>query len=149
MLQENNIIEQYTPLVESFVGSFNPIDNSTFNDYKQAGLIGLLKAVRSYDNKRSFVKFASTCIKNEILNHIRTEQKHRHIPFFYIPRSNIHNSLWEYLPKLPIIEYKILMLRIQGYTFKEISSILNLFSRYWISYRYKKIIKHIKKANHG
>ena len=47
-------------------------DPSNFDDLFQEGLIGLLKAVRSYDGKSaSFSTFASLCVRNSIISGVR------------------------------------------------------------------------------
>ena len=45
---------------------------SMYDDLFQEGLIGLLKAVRSYDGKSaSFATFASLCVRNSIISGVR------------------------------------------------------------------------------
>ena len=47
-----------------------------YDDLFQEGLIGLLKAVRSYDGKTSsFATFASLCVRNSIISGIRRLSK--------------------------------------------------------------------------
>ena len=51
-------------------------DPSVREDLMQEGMIGLLKAVRSYDGKSSsFATFASRCIKNSIISGVRKYAK--------------------------------------------------------------------------
>lgn len=72
---ETEIVEMFQPLVngEAFrfcmkTGSFNHED-----DYIQSGLIGLMKAFRSYDISKGvlFYTYALQCIKTEIRNYFR------------------------------------------------------------------------------
>ncbi len=50
---------------------------SNYDDLFQEGLIGLLKAVRSYDGKSSsFATFASLCIRNSIISGVRRNANH-------------------------------------------------------------------------
>ena len=47
-------------------------DPSNYDDLFQEGLIGLLKAVRSYDGKSAaFSTFASLCVRNSIISGVR------------------------------------------------------------------------------
>ena len=62
---EEKLIREHYGLVISQALYF--LDDSSFEDYIQAGLIGLLKAIRNYDeNKAKFSTFATVCIRNEI-----------------------------------------------------------------------------------
>lgn len=61
----------YKRVLDFHIKSFDP-DPSTYEDLFQEGLIGLLKAVRSYDGKSSsFATFASLCVRNSIISGVR------------------------------------------------------------------------------
>lgn len=51
-------------------------------DLSQIGLIGFLNAVHSYDEnaKTSFATYASCCIRNRIINTIKSSNTKKHIP---------------------------------------------------------------------
>ncbi len=69
------LAEKYKRVVEYHIKSINA-DSSTQDDLFQEGLIGLLKAVRSYDGKTSlFVTYASHCVRNSIVSAIRKNSK--------------------------------------------------------------------------
>ena len=142
--QESNLIKTYTPLVTFLAGTFYSYNT---DDCKQAGYVGLLKAIRNHDNKKPFVTFAWYCIRREILNYIREEKKHQCKRLNSDFGEYSPTGIWEYFPTLSSIEEQIINLRCQGYTFTEISKRLNIFSRYWISQKYKGIIKKIREAN--
>lgn len=129
----------------SLVVYFTSRNSSEFEDYLQVGSIGLLKAIRAYNQKQPFIPFAKRCIKNELLTYIKTEKKERHKRLYDIPSQLPQESVWDYLPPLSPIDQEIVKLRCMGYTFTEISRIMDIFSRYWISEKYRRIIKHAKK----
>lgn len=74
-LGDNNAFETlaaaYKRVLEFHIKQFDP-NKSNYDDLFQEGLIGLLKAVRSYDGKSSsFATFASLCIRNSIVSGVR------------------------------------------------------------------------------
>ena len=65
------LAESYKRVLEFHIKHFDP-NPSNYDDLFQEGLIGLLKAVRSYDGKSSsFATFASLCIRNSIISGVR------------------------------------------------------------------------------
>ena len=73
---EENLIRKHYGLVVSQALKFIGSDKQLLEDYIQVGLIGLLKAVRKYDKDRSrFSTFATTCIKNELINFVNRSVK--------------------------------------------------------------------------
>jgi RNA polymerase sporulation-specific sigma factor len=66
---------KYQRLLEWYVRQLN-LPVSEKDDFIQEGLIGLLKAVRTYDNKSSsFLTYASLCIKSSIISAVRKYNK--------------------------------------------------------------------------
>lgn len=65
------LANSYKRVLEFHVKRFDP-KMSMYDDLFQEGLIGLLKAVRSYDGKSSsFATFASLCVRNSIISGVR------------------------------------------------------------------------------
>lgn len=65
------LAKSYKRVLEYHIRQIDP-NPSNFDDLFQEGLIGLLKAVRSYDGKSaSFATFASLCIRNSIISGVR------------------------------------------------------------------------------
>ena len=65
------LAESYKRILEYHIRTLDP-PASMYDDLFQEGLIGLLKAVRSYDGKSSsFATFASHCIRNSIISGVR------------------------------------------------------------------------------
>ena len=65
------LASSYKRVLEFHIKHFDP-HPSMYDDLFQEGLIGLLKAVRSYDGKSSsFATFASLCVRNSIISGVR------------------------------------------------------------------------------
>lgn len=67
---------KYKKLLEWYVKQLK-LPVSETDDFIQEGLIGLLKAIRTYDGKSSsFVTYASVCIKSNIISAVRKFNRH-------------------------------------------------------------------------
>ena len=66
---ESEIVKEYSPLVVSQALKFRPNKLTNFDDYMQAGYIGLLRAIRKYDPGRNtkFSTFSVICIRRQIM----------------------------------------------------------------------------------
>ncbi|MDA8354404.1 MAG: RNA polymerase sigma factor SigB [Firmicutes bacterium] len=75
------LIETFTPLVETLASKFAK-GAEPFEDLVQVGMIGLLAALRRYDDSygRSFESFAVPTIVGEIKRHIRDKTWSVHVP---------------------------------------------------------------------
>jgi len=82
---ENQLVRKHYGLVVSQALKFVGSDKQSLEDYIQVGLIGLLKAIRKYDESRAkFSTFASKCIKNELINFInRSVKKNKSVKIIY------------------------------------------------------------------
>ncbi|MBQ8896064.1 MAG: sigma-70 family RNA polymerase sigma factor [Clostridia bacterium] len=66
-----SLAKAYKRILEYHIRQIDP-NPANYDDLLQEGLIGLLKAVRSYDGKSaSFATFASSCIRNSIISGVR------------------------------------------------------------------------------
>lgn len=66
-----SLVKIYKRILEYHIRQIDP-NGINHDDLFQEGLIGLLKAVRSYDGKSaSFATFASSCIRNSIISGVR------------------------------------------------------------------------------
>ncbi len=66
-----SLAKSYKRILEYHIRQIDP-NPANYEDLFQEGLIGLLKAVRSYDGKSaSFATFASSCIRNSIISGVR------------------------------------------------------------------------------
>lgn len=75
--EEEKKVEENKGFVFYFVHKMFPrISQSEFDEKAQIGMLGLIKAVKTFDeSKAKFSTYASTCIENEILMSIRADQK--------------------------------------------------------------------------
>ena len=65
------LYKRYIPLVNGCVAAFQ-VPSSEHDDLFQEGMIGLLKAIRTYDNSSSaFQTYASLCVKRSIISALR------------------------------------------------------------------------------
>ncbi|MBO7666310.1 MAG: sigma-70 family RNA polymerase sigma factor [Clostridia bacterium] len=65
------LYKRYIPLVNGCVSSFQ-VPPSERDDLFQEGMIGLLKAIRTYDNTSSaFQTYASLCVKRSMISALR------------------------------------------------------------------------------
>ena len=153
---EEELVQDHYGLVVTQALSF--LGNSHFDDYIQAGLIGLLKAVRNHDPEKSkFSTFATVCIRNEIINLKRklTKKSAKHVIFDSdfvdeIARAKGYNnesSIKEFLPDFLSEEDRfIIKLKLQNYTNKEIADFMSC-SKHVLLNKIKNIISIIKEHN--
>lgn len=145
---ESEIVKEYAPLVISQALKFRPNKLTNFDDYMQAGYIGLLRAIRKYDPTRNtkFSTFSVICIRRQIL---KEYSKLRMYPSAFEDKQdeNIKEPFWEVQPDyLTDIEKDVLGLRLQGYTYEQIGSKMD-FTKSWASELLSSAIKKIKEAN--
>ena len=136
-------------LVIKVVQSFNPINSFVFDEYVQAGRIGLLKGIRKYNEDRSsFPTTAWNHVRWGILNYIKQEQKEQPLPITADPSGDQQKeNIEDYLPNtLSDRERKVIILRTEGHTFKDIGN-MHGFSKSWANYIYHSGIIKIQEAN--
>ena len=75
------LIEKYKKVVNMKVSKFFMI-GAERDDIVQEGLIGLFKAVKSYNSEKqnSFKTFASLCIERQLITAIKTQNRQKHLP---------------------------------------------------------------------
>lgn len=75
------LLKKYKDLVDMKVGKFFII-GAEREDIVQEGLIGLYKAIKSYNNEKesSFKSFANMCIERQLITAIKTSNRQKHIP---------------------------------------------------------------------
>ena len=153
---EERLIQNNYGLVVSQALSFLS-KNSNIDDYIQAGLIGLLKAIRSYDSHISkFSTFASVCIRNEILKLKSKEDKKRSFRIIFdsnllaksaAAKYYIRESFFDYVPDcLTEEENFILKLKLENHTNKEICDFLGC-TRNALDKKLEVLFEKIREAN--
>jgi RNA polymerase sporulation-specific sigma factor len=75
------LLKKYAPLVKKSIRTLYLIGADT-EDLSQEGMIGLFKAIQSYqnDNNASFYTFAKLCIDRQIYSAIKASNRKKHIP---------------------------------------------------------------------
>jgi len=77
----NSIIDKYKSMVSAIASKYFII-GAEKEDIIQEGMIGLFKAVKSFqdDKQASFKSFADLCIKRQLITAIKTSTRQKHIP---------------------------------------------------------------------
>jgi RNA polymerase sigma factor (sigma-70 family) len=149
---EEQLVRDNYGLVVSQALSFLSDNKIPLEDYIQAGLIGLLKSIRKFEEKKSkFSTFASVCIKNEMLNLKRKNKKDLVIFNDDLVSINhpeyMSSNFFEYLPDCLTEEDKfIIKLKLTNHTNSEIADFLSC-SKSTVSNKIRRIIKVIKESN--
>ena len=75
------LLKKYKDLVDMKVGKFFII-GAEREDIVQEGLIGLYKAIKSYNTEKesSFKSFANMCIERQLITAIKTSNRQKHMP---------------------------------------------------------------------
>ena len=75
------LLNKYKDLVNSKVGKYFII-GAEREDIVQEGMIGLFKAIKSYDSEKqnSFKSFANICIERQLITAIKSSNRQKHIP---------------------------------------------------------------------
>lgn len=118
-------------------------------DYHQAGLIGLLKAIRKYDpTKAKLATFSFHTIKNEILLEHRKNKRNLKLlgeEDVKIKEQNKEN-FDEFLPEMSNLDKQIINYKLEGYTIADIADKMYM-SQNDIKKQLKRIYKEIREAN--
>ena len=101
------LLKKYKELVDMKVGRFFII-GAEREDIVQEGMIGLYKAIKSFNSEKenSFKSFANMCIERQLITAIKTSNRQKHIPLNSSISLNANayddNSDSELLEKLDI-----------------------------------------------
>jgi RNA polymerase sigma factor (sigma-70 family) len=143
------IDKNYGLLIEQVL-TFRPRNQYDKDEYIQVGCIGMIKAIQTFNPKKaSFSTYATICIRNEIINFLQKENKHRFLLDLSIshPESKLKEDIWELLPdNISQEEIDIVWLRLHGHTRKEMAKELG-YSENQIRYLVNKLLNKIREAN--
>jgi len=146
----DQLIKDNMGLVKSIATRFKPRNDTEWDDYIDAGRIGLWKALKKYEKGNYKVStYVYRHILWEIIKEMRLIHSHQSVPLDvkkYEPNITYnYGSFWDCVPDDCLLEQekKILSLRLIGHTFTEVSVILNK-SRTTIQSRYEIAIKKIQ-----
>ena len=75
------LLNKYKDLVNSKVGKYFII-GAEREDIMQEGMIGLFKAIKSFDNTKqnTFKTFANICVERQLITAIKTSNRQKHMP---------------------------------------------------------------------
>lgn len=150
--RETRLISDNMGLVASIAKKFNPKTQDELDDLIQAGTIGLLKAVRKFDETKAVLStWAYRPIRWEIIDYLKRSKivgKQVKISPVNEPAYTITEEiLSNYEPaSLTDEEREILILISSSYNIREISSIMNI-TEYSVSKLLKIAADKIKEAN--
>ena len=131
----DDLIEQNMGLVLTVVNKFNPKNQTEKDAYVQAGRIGLWKALCKFSTSggSKFSPYAWNPIRWEIIKEIRAINGKNLNNLSPIeahqdqPDLDNTNTFWEWMPTtLTAAEENVITLKLEGHTFKDISTKLNL-----------------------
>lgn len=151
---EEKLVALHTPLVVSIAFSYNPRPPYDYEDLISIGMIGLLKAIRSYDPARGtqFSTVASIIIRREIIRELQKNNNskfHEQIDENIVEESRLNNLIIdEYLPDdLEEEDRKILYDRFYlNKTFEDIGSSFG-FTKQWAHMKMSGILNKIRDSN--
>ncbi len=130
-LAEEQLIARYMGLVKSVARSFFVTGAELErDDLIQAGMLGLVKAARSFDagGKASFKTYASRCVRNSMVDELRRSSA---LPSDPLPESTVEDGhpalLWEAISaELSPEELSVLEMYLDACSYKEISEKLGI-----------------------
>lgn len=98
------ILNRYKNLVNMKVGKYFII-GAEKEDIIQEGMIGLYKAVKSYedDKQNSFKSFANLCIERQLITAIKTSNRQKHMPLN--SSLSLNMPVYENDENIPLIEF--------------------------------------------
>ena len=145
----SQLIEDHMGLVVKLAKSFKPQSPEQLDEYIQVGRIGLWKAILKRDPTRGALStIAWICIRNELLRHVKWLNRG---PASYEVIEHSYNTepaIWEVLPGhlLNEKEVKVVELRYEGHTFKEIGEMCG-YTKNWAHKCWTQAVRKIKQAN--
>ena len=151
---EDKMVVKHAPLVVSIALKFRPIPPNDTDDMVSVGMIGLIKAIRSFDSSRGyqFSTYASKLISNEILRElgrVNSNKSHEQMEFNEVSCENPLSNIEDYLPDtLSDTEKELLYKRFfLNETLDTIGAAYHGKTKQWASMQIKAIIRKIQTAN--
>ena len=150
------LMERYKSVVKAVTHSLY-LSGGDSEDLLQEGMVGIFKAVATYNGKSPFSSYVFTCVKNNVLSAVRKYGSNKNLPLKnYISLSGFGEGAdkpeivisdgfdpeTDYINKesekelksnikkiLSSMEYKILTLYLQGFSYSEIGAALGKTSK--------------------
>ncbi len=171
----DEIFSEKITTIEMIASKYCCNNQSEKDDLIQEGLIGLIAAIENFDENRncSFDTYSNKCIKNKMLSYIYKQNKRNEIyevDFYDIAEkllktsnalsseeiflgNEAKNELEKFIVEnLSNLEYKVLNLKMRGYSYKEISFLLTKSEKTIdraLQRSRKKILVYLKENNNG
>lgn len=147
--KEIELILQNMGLVLSQSLYFRPSAYIGVDDYKQAGIVGLLKAIRKLDPTRAkLATFSYHTIKNELL--LEHRKNKRNLSLLGEDDIKVQSkesvSFKEFLPDMSDIDKKLIQYKLDGETIADIATKMYM-TQNEVKNNLKRIYKNIKDAN--
>ena len=155
--REERLVNENVGLVVHLARSFSPKNSVDFDEYVQAGRIGLWKAIKKHDpSKGKLSSIAWNSIRWEIIRVIKKESRFssRHFMLEECKYGSSGNSyrpneyLWEYCSdNLTSEEKAILKMKKEGFTVAEICENMGIKNKSHINGKYKSAKEKIRNKN--
>lgn len=150
MLSVDVLIKKYEPVIVGLAKKFYPIVKccgADMNDLVQEGRIALLKAINAYDESDSlFYTYVSVCLKNHLITYCRSLSSSKHSilnysiseeysynisdisfePDGYLNEKCFDDAIINEMNDLKFIDSCVFELRYNGFSYKEISELLDM-----------------------
>lgn len=150
--KEEQMVDDHFALVVSQALKFNlPSAGITdLDDLISVGSIGLLKAIRGFDEGRNikFSTYATTCIQNEMKRELKRFNSHISLELLSDIEQETSNGIWEFMPDyLTEVEKQVLHMRlVENKTFKEIGNHMDR-TKSWASAKMIEILDKLRESN--
>lgn len=162
-LAKENDAEAIELLMERYKGAVKAITRSLYlsggdsEDLIQEGMVGIFKAIATYNGKASFKSYVFACVKNNVLSAVKKDSSNKNLPLKnYISLSGADGDAdkteivisgepdpeTDYINKesekelkksikniLSALEYRILTLYLQGFSYAEIGAAIGKSSK--------------------
>lgn len=145
----NKYIEDNFPMVVKQALKFKPTELSSTEDYIQAGLIGLLLAIKSFKPEKNvkLSSYAWRLIYQQIIKEWQKSSKIKTSQFIDYPVCDNSNELVESYPELNNKDREMLFMRAAGNSYQEIASHFGNKSPETIRQKLENIYKRIRESN--
>lgn len=148
-MTDEELVLKYIDMVRKISNEIytnNPVYSS--DDLVQLGCIRLVQAAKKHDASRGQMStLLYLSVKRDLVRYVKNANKTK---VFSIEKNKssveVTENIWEYLPSLSENEQRMISLKLEGYSQKEMSGILGISTNV-VKSRLNKINEKIRKAN--